>query len=239
MARRYWYVILTYMIMQFSGLLFAPLLYVLTPLALYDASIYWSVFRFIAGLAVVLWLMRPDMQQNTFRNNNQASLGQVVGWAAAGLVMAYIANSIASYIETDLLGINPNSENTQMIMDITRSAPIFVIVTTIIAPILEEIIFRKIIFGELYKRVNFFIAAAASALIFSIIHGEPQHTLVYASMGFVFAFLYVKTKRIIVPILVHMAMNTIAVLIQLTLDPEDLEKMQQQLDQMNTALLLF
>lgn len=227
--------IITYIIMQFSGYVFAPLLYVLTPLGLYDASVYWSVFSFIAGLVVVLWLMRPDMQQNVFRGNNQATLGQVILWAVAGLVMAYISNLIASSIETGLLGINPTSENTQKIMDITRSAPIFIVITSVIAPVLEEIIFRKIIFGELYKRMNFFIAAALSALIFSIIHGEPEHTLVYASMGFVFAFLYVKTKRIIVPILVHMALNSISALV-LLLGPE---KIQEQLEQMQTALLPF
>jgi len=47
-------------------------------------------------------------------------------------------------------------------------------------------------------------------------------------MGVVFAFLYVKTKRIIVPILVHMLMNTIVVMAQLLIDPELLEQMQEQ-----------
>jgi membrane protease YdiL (CAAX protease family) len=56
-----------------------------------------------------------------------------------------------------------------------------------------------------------------------------MHILVYASIGYVFAFLYVKTKRIIVPIIVHMAMNTIVVIGQLSLDPEEIEQMQQQL----------
>ncbi|TRM11388.1 CPBP family intramembrane metalloprotease [Lentibacillus cibarius] len=224
MARRYWYVILTYIIMQFSVLAFAPLLYVLTPLGITEASIYWSVFSFIAGLVVVLWLMRPDMQMTRNQADSGLSTGEIILWAIAGLFMAYLANGIASRIEKVFLGVKPESENTQMIMDITRVAPIFVIVTAIIAPILEEIIFRKIIFGELYKRTNFFIAAALSALIFAIIHREPEHTLVYASMGFVFAFLYVKTKRIIVPIIVHMSLNSISVILSLALDLEDLQK---------------
>src|SRR5690625_6728173 len=80
-------------------------------------------------------------------------------------------------------------------MNIIRMATSFVFIPTIISPILEEIVFRKVIFGAIYKRTNFFIGAAASSLIFALIHGEPKHLLIYASMGFVFAFVYVKTKR--------------------------------------------
>src|SRR5699024_963270 len=100
-----------------------------------------------------------------------------------------------------------NSENTQEIMGIARSLPLFMIIPAIIAPILEEIIFRKIIYGRLYKRTNFFIAAIITAYIFGIIHGEPEHILVYASMCLVFAFLYIKTDSILTPIIVHMGLN--------------------------------
>ncbi len=53
-----------------------------------------------------------------------------------------------------------------------------------------------------------------------MIHLDFLHILVYTAMGFVFAFLYVQTKRIIVPIIVHAGMNTLVVVAQLTLDPE-------------------
>ena len=43
---------------------------------------------------------------------------------------------------------------------------------------------------------------------------EPQHILLYSAMGFTFAFLYVKTKHILVPIFAHVAMNTLVVVIQ-------------------------
>lgn len=235
MPRRYWYVILAYIIMQFSGLLFAPLLYFLTPLGLTDATIYWTMFSFVAALFVVLWLMRPDMKTEPQRN--ASGTGEMIIWSIAGLFMAYAANYLATIIETTVLGISPGSENTETIMNITRTVPAFMIITAIIAPILEELIFRKIIFGQFYKRWNFFISALLSALIFGIIHGEPQHILIYSGIGFVFAFLYVKTKRIIVPIIVHMAMNSISVIVQLALDQQDIEKMMEQLEQMQMIFI--
>ncbi|MBN6205184.1 CPBP family intramembrane metalloprotease, partial [Ralstonia pickettii] len=90
-------------------------------------------------------------------------------------------------------------------------------------------------------RINFrchsLLAALLSGLIFGVIHMELSHLLAYTSMGIVFAFLYVKTKRIIVPIIVHAGMNTIVVLAQYSLTPEDIQKMQNMLDDLQMIFL--
>ena len=227
MTKRYWWVIITYIIMQFSGILFAQILYLVLPISMFQAAISWSIFSFIAALIVILLLMKPDMKME--RHRDAAPLGTVIVWSVAGLFMAWFAQIIANLIEINVFGIQAGSENTANIMEIARAAPLFIIIPALIAPILEEIIFRKIIFGGLYKRTNFFIAATLSALIFGFIHGEPEHILIYASMGYVFAFLYVKTKRIIVPIIVHIAMNSISVIAQFSMDPEEIQKQLEQL----------
>ena len=223
LPKRYWYVILTYLIMQFSSL----------PIALFvgsffidnytDIMIYWSIFSFIAGLVVVLYLMKPDMQMRA--HPEAASISSVILWSILGVLLAFFAQGIAASIEVYVLGIDPGSENTMQIMDIARSNALFILIPAIVAPILEEIIFRKIIFGSLYKKMNFFLAALISALIFGVVHMDLTHLLIYAAMGFVFAFLYVKTKRIIVPIIVHAGMNTTVVLAQYSLTPEEIQKM--------------
>ncbi|ASN07059.1 CPBP family intramembrane glutamic endopeptidase [Virgibacillus necropolis] len=235
MTKRYWYVILTYIIMQFSGIVFAPLLFATLPISEFQAVIYWTIFSFAAGLVVILLIMKPYMKVPATRD--AAKPGAIVLWSIVGVFMAYFAQYIASIIEIQILGIQPGSANTEMIIDITRAAPIFMVIPAIIAPIVEEVIFRKIIFGSFYKKMNFFLAALLSALIFGIIHGEPEHILIYGSMGFVFAYLYVKTKRILVPIIVHMTLNSISVLVQFSLSPEDIEKMQKQLEQMQMILI--
>lgn len=234
MKKRYWYVILTYIIMQLSSLILIPL-HTKIPINPYTLQVYWSVSSFILGLIIVLWLMKPDMRARS--NGNAANWGIAILWIVGGLIMAYIFQGVANVIEVELLGIEQESENTEMIMNFSKISPLFIIIPALIAPILEEIIFRKIIFGVLYKRMNFFFAALISALIFAIIHGEPEHTLIYASMGFVFAFVYVKTKRILVPILVHIAMNSLAVLISLLIPPEKLEEMTQQVINMYLILI--
>lgn len=227
MPRRYWYVILTYVIMQFSSLPVAFFVLSFYPDYYTETIIYWSIFSFSLGLLLTLYFMKPDMREPA--HPEAASAGGVIGWSILGVFLALFAQMIAASIETYILGIDPGSENTAGIMDIVRSNLLFILIPTIIAPILEEILFRKIIFGSLYKRMNFFFAALLSALIFGVIHMELAHLLMYASMGLVFAYLYVKTKRILVPILVHAGMNTMVVLAQLSIDPAELERMLEEM----------
>lgn len=238
MNKRYWWVIITYIIMQLSGVVVGEILNAWTSMsdqAMATFLINWMIFSFIAGLVVVLLLMRPFMKIEDKRD--RPHMFMLVIWSIIGLVMAFASQYIAVFFELTLFGVEPGSENTFEIMNIARAAPLFVIVPALVGPILEEIIFRKIIFGALYKRMNFFFAAILSSLVFGIIHQEPEHILIYTAMGFVFAFVYVQTKRIMVPIIVHMSMNSIAVIGQMSLSPEDIEKMQEQLNQLQMILI--
>ena len=148
------------------------------------------------------------------RSQNQASIPVSIFWSIFGIFLALFAQSIAVMIEQQL-GIKPESDNTQEILFVIQQVPLMIIVSSIIGPILEEIIFRKIIFGSLYKRFNFVISALISSVIFGLAHMELVHLLLYSAMGFTFAFLYVQTKRILVPIVAHVSMNTFVAIIQI------------------------
>lgn len=229
---RYWWILIVYAITQYSVLIIQPILSFLTPLSDLYAAIYGNILGFVLGLIVILMILRTEAAPK--RESGAASGGQIVLWSILGIFMAFFGQIIAANIEVYVFGIETSSENTENIMKITEIAPLFTVITVLIAPILEEIVFRKIIFGALYKRLNFFIAAIISAIVFGLVHLDPLHLLVYTAMGLVFAYLYVKTKRIIVPIIAHAGMNGIAVLINIFLTPEYLEELERKLEQMQT-----
>ena len=51
-------------------------------------------------------------------------------------------------------------------------------------------------------------------------------------MGLVFAFVYVKTKRIIVPIAAHVAMNTLVAIAQVLVSNEQIQEMIKEAEKM-------
>ncbi|TCT18943.1 hypothetical protein EDD68_12051 [Melghiribacillus thermohalophilus] len=232
MPKHYWYVMLTYIIMQLSSIIGIPLL-VLFRIPEEHIVSTWTIISFTAGLIITLFLLKPEFRRG---KRQRADAGKIVLWSILGIFIAIFAQGIAANIEWYLFDIRPGSENTQFLMDIARQTPAFLIVPILYAPILEEIVFRKILFGTFYKKMNFFLAALLSSLIFGIIHMEPEHLLIYASMGLVFAYLYVKTKRIIVPIMAHLGMNSLAVMTQYFLPEEEIERILDQMEQMQTIL---
>ena len=173
---------------------------------------YWLIFSFTIALLIILFLLRKEMKKPGL-NERSSSFGFSAIWAVFGVFLALFAQALAANIER-FLGVEMGSENTQQILSIIESLPLAMLVSSVIGPILEEIVFRKIIFGSLHKRLNFFFSALISSIIFALAHMEPQHILLYSAMGFTFAFLYVKTKHILVPIFAHVAMNTLVVVIQ-------------------------
>jgi uncharacterized protein len=232
MKKQYWFILITYMLMQLSGIVGISIFSRLhIGETMTERFGLWTIFSFTLAFIIILFLLRNDRKNVRLLRGEPSSLGATIGWSIGGVFLAFIAQILAANIETNIFGVDPGSENTQMLVNVIEVTPLLIIVTSIIGPILEEIIFRKIIFGVLYVKTNFFVAALISSIMFSLLHGEPQHLLLYASMGFTFAFLYVKTNRIIVPIFAHVAMNTMVIIIQ-TVFSEDIEKMMKQYEEM-------
>ncbi|ANX10925.1 peptidase [Fictibacillus arsenicus] len=233
MKKKYWWIIFIYILMQFSGYLGIPLL---NELGVPENQLFgmWGTISFVAALFIILYMLIPEMKSR-HRDSERVSKGSAVMWSIIGIFMAYAAQIIASLIEINVFGIQPGSENTEKLVEIVKDVQYFMIVTAIVGPILEEIIFRKIIFGSLHKRFNFFLSALISSLIFAAVHADFTHLLIYTAMGFTFAFLYVRTKRLIVPIAAHVAMNTLVLIVQIFL-ADEIKEMEKQLE---TAQLIF
>ena len=95
----------------------------------------------------------------------------------------------------------------------SMSSPhIQLVVLGILTPIVEEVLFR----GLVYKRLKIYyeasIAAYISAIIFGIAHFNLIQGLYAFVMGIIFAFVYEKYKSIFAPVIVHLAANIVAVI---------------------------
>ena len=91
---------------------------------------------------------------------------------------------------------------------------------SIVAPVLEEMTFRRALNGLIKNKWIFIIL---SGVIFGLLHiigsyKSPMDLLYiipYGSMGCAFAYLLSKTDNITLPIIIHMMHNTILVLMQI------------------------
>ncbi len=82
----------------------------------------------------------------------------------------------------------------------------------ILPPIGEEIVFRKILCDSL-EGVDSWKIILLSGAIFSLTHLNLAQTFYQFFIGMVLAYLYLKTKNITLPILIHMINNSLALFI--------------------------
>ncbi|SFP30399.1 CPBP family intramembrane glutamic endopeptidase [Salibacterium halotolerans] len=233
MTIRYWWILIVYILMQLSGFIGVPVLYSLD-FSENQSLVLWNMISFTLALLVFLLIIFPQREGDRHPKLHKTSGGHAALWSVLGIFLVFAAQYVAILIET-LIGIEPGSENTESILSMIEMSPVFALVVAVIGPILEEIVFRKVLFGSFYRRFNFFLSALLSALIFSLVHFDIMHVLIYTAVGFAFSYLYVKTGRILVPILAHVAMNSYAIIVQVVF-ADQIRELQQQMEQMNMIL---
>lgn len=87
-----------------------------------------------------------------------------------------------------------------------------VISSLLIAPLIEELFYRKFLLDKLLKTNSATLSVMTSSLCFSIIHLETPNNLVPAFLGgIILGTIYLKTRRIGYCILLHFFINLIVI----------------------------
>ncbi len=141
-----------------------------------------------------------------------------------GFVMLFVASIVGGLLSM-AFEAQTDSQNQAVIENLAQAHPVIIVITSVIlAPIVEELLFRGTIFGWLYE-LHPMIAHLGSAFLFGFVHimdavlsGNYQEwfqIFAYFLMGAVLSFLYEKRNNIYVPILSHMMNNLISILLVL------------------------
>ncbi len=86
----------------------------------------------------------------------------------------------------------------------------------ILAPVFEEVLYRGILFGALRKRFSYLASALISSLFFGALHMNLIQFIYAAAMGYIFAYFYEKTRKLLYPILAHVFANCISLALTFT-----------------------
>ena len=88
-------------------------------------------------------------------------------------------------------------------------------VTGVLAPVLEEVVFRGFLLVSLSKWMPAPAAVLASSTLFAAAHFAPRDAPQLLALGLVLGFSYVRTRNLLVPVVVHGLWNS-GVLVALT-----------------------
>lgn len=173
-----------------------------------------------------IWLAMPAMVLLTFTVGTHVArrlditlnwritkrqLGLIIGSAIGLIVML----SVIGAVLTALMGHLTISQNQASINQTLRTGILarigMVFLAVVIAPLIEETIFRGIIMNTWLHHNRYYGDVLLSAILFGIFHTTADLSIVtvlpYVIMGAVFALIYRKTGNLAVNIYTHMLYN--------------------------------
>lgn len=126
---------------------------------------------------------------------------------AIGYAGTYACNLVGTML-TLIIGAIKGGEVNNVVLDLTTSiSPITtLIVVAVCAPIMEELMFRKMLIDRTYKYGEG-MSIVFSGLVFGLFHGNLNQFAYAFFLGIFFGFIYVKTKNVVYPIILHMITN--------------------------------
>lgn len=165
----------------------------------------------IAG--ILIFIYKKDFKkdyQNLNKSFKNLFFTTIKVWLL-GLVFMIVINNIINLFTTNI------SSNESINRVVLSELTIYAIPTmVIIGPICEEILFR-LSFKKIFK--NDILYIILSGIVFGYLHvfGETGLELLYiisyGALGSAFAYLYVKTKNILCPIMAHIMHNLLCIII--------------------------
>lgn len=175
-----------------------------------------AIIQSALSALIILFVYRRYKKQ--LKNYNPKQLGQSsFQWKDLAFVaFIFIISLLVGQIFDNLLQVD-TAENQQLLEDLFTKLPIAMTISTvIIAPIIEELIFRGIFFNYFFNKnsLNFkILAIVSSGLVFGLVHefALSINLLQYTILGVLMALIYAYTKNIRYNILFHVLNNALAV----------------------------
>ncbi|MHB8781008.1 MAG: CPBP family intramembrane glutamic endopeptidase, partial [Candidatus Geothermincolia bacterium] len=182
--------------------------------------IYLGVFAtgILAGAA---WITRRHGQGAASLGLTKRRAGRNAALGLLGGIVGLIANVIIAAFVTLLLdALRVEAERPEQVT--VAGVPawqlvITILVVVLIAPIVEEILFRGILYPALRKRSGIGAAVLASSVLFAVLHLNWIAFLPLTAVGVVLALLYEWRGSLVAPIVAHAVNNGIVMAVALLL----------------------
>lgn len=119
------------------------------------------------------------------------------------------------FLDKSIFHLTTQSVNTSSNIEAAALSPLALISIVILAPLVEELVFRYAAINILNRKFNKIGCILISSVFFSIMHFDFPFVFGYFLIGLVLAAIYVRTNRLLVSFVIHATMNLIIVILQI------------------------
>lgn len=169
-----------------------------------------SVSFYFVGVpiaAIMLLFARPEAVSDSVEPKTKLTFGKWMKYLCMAFAFMYAGNWIGNIV-TGVFGFIVGHPITNPVASALDGASwiISTISMVVIAPIFEEMLFRKLLIDRM-QAYGEKTAIVASALAFGLVHGNFSQFFYAFGVGLLFGYIYCKTKNIWYTISFHMVIN--------------------------------
>lgn len=133
----------------------------------------------------------------------------------------WLVTIISTAIVAALVGQVQSSENQMALEGMTNDVPlpVMLVITALFGPFVEEYLFRHLLIGKLSRKLNVWVCALISVVLFMSIHfigsgiGNWTEVIPYVMLGIMMSVAYIVTgKSMAYAYMLHVINNTVALL---------------------------
>lgn len=194
----------------------------------------WSILAFLAAGGLIggpaIWLL-PDRSMMPLLTAffgtglmavliSVSPLGLTAGAQALGLrrvgwrpvVLGVVGTTVLSFAVSQI-GIQP--EGVRQVTDAVRDPAVLIptlLILALLAPVVEELVFRGLLYGWVAGRWGPLPAFLVSSLAFAAAHVEPAHIALVLPLGLWFGWLRWRTNSLLPSLVAHVINNGLAVI---------------------------
>lgn len=193
----------------------------------------WVLLLFLAALAILCFLGVPFLPGRPVLTILAVFYG--LGFCAVALAIAPLGRAalpalgirpahwrpivlgvigtVALSVAVSQLGIEPKAMKEAV--DIARepgAVPRSLVILALLAPAVEELVFRGLLYGWIAGRWGTIAAWLASSIAFAVAHYEPAHIILVLPLGLLFGYLRRRTDSLLPSLVAHIVNNGFAVL---------------------------
>ena len=212
---------------------------VINPIYLNDFNVLTALSalcNYILPFPIFYWLMKR-LPSKTLEKHS-IDIKTLLKYIAITITLMWIGNMIGITITAILSGAM-QSEIANPIHQLINNNDILInlLIISIIAPIFEELFFRKFLIDRTIKygaRVSIILSAA----LFGFFHGNINQFFYTFLMGGFFAYVYIKTGKITYPIILHSIINMIGSVLSLFIQ-SSISNLKTAINPMDLGLLII
>lgn len=203
-------------ILLLSGVLASVVVALLTKFAPWDSNLIMLIGYVIQmGMAIAFVAVQQHVRHaasSLWRSKGRRVSAPLILW---GCVLIFVTGIVIE----PLLDLFP-SAYLDFVNQSIGTGGWSILMTVVLAPIMEETLFRGLIQGAITERDGATRGILLSALLFGVIHVIPQQVINAFLIGIILGYIYFRTRSLITVMLLHALNNGVAYLMLEALGPE-------------------